>query len=72
MQNFISELGRRLGPGVFEFTVDENGDYEVTFEAPPYDGPQNRNGRRAYARMMRKRGYSQVEVHRVVAEGGAA
>jgi hypothetical protein len=25
MQNFISELGRRLGPGVFEFTVDETG-----------------------------------------------
>lgn len=66
----LTELARTLGPGVYEFTVPEDGVYEFTLEAPPFEGPQNRQGRRAHARKMRKLGRRLVEIRRVSAEGG--
>lgn len=67
----LTEMARMLGPGVFEFTVPSNGVYSFTLEAPPFDGPQNRQGRRAHARKMRKLGLGLLEIRRVATEGGA-
>lgn len=61
----FTELSRTLGPGIFEFTVPEDGYYSFLHQAPPFEGPQNRQGRRAHARKMRKLGLGLVEIRKV-------